>query len=249
MSNKIAALTVAFNETNLLEACVRQFKRPYLEKDMFHMVLVSNKPWHGNHEYDKDTFMRAFKADFVQVDDWPNQAEQFNWGLEHLSGLGFDWAIICDADEYYTRHDFGMIVHDISTTNADAIKVSDMRVYWKLPIFRIAPDQYDNPIVAIKTNKKFISKRHAEVSYDFTNATLYHFSYVRTNQEMKKKIESFEHSNEFDILKWYNDVWISGAKFNLHPVVPEQFQRYYYDPPSREILNNFYDHKEYFQQG
>jgi hypothetical protein len=51
-------------------------------------------------------------------------------------------------------------------------------------------------------------------------------SYVRTDEQMKKKIETFHHSAEFDTDAWYNNIWLPWDKFsgNLHPVVPAQFE-------------------------
>jgi len=248
MGNKVAALTVAFNEPRLIGPCVRQFKKPYLEEDIFHMVLISEKPWRGTVPYDDgETFRAAMQADYIELKYWPNQAEQFNYGLNMLHKEGYEWAIICDADEYYTPLGIKVLLEDIESDITGQLRAPYMEVYWKMPIFRISNRQTDNPVVAIRTDQNFSNKRTPSLSeYGSTIAMLSHFSYVRNDKEMLKKIESFEHSDEFDRNAWYNNVWkkwIPSMK-NLHPVVPEIFQMASYRPAPRPIIKNFYHKKE-----
>jgi hypothetical protein len=246
LSNKVAALTVAFNEPRLLPAIVRQFKEPYIKKNIYHMVLVSERPWHGSHPYDFKTCKAAKGADFILLDKWPNQAAQFNFGLSVLKEKGFDWAIICDADEFYTPVGIQVLLEDIELSTTGQLRAPYMEVYWKLPIFKIFNNQTDTPVVAIKTDQFFENKRTPSLSgYDTSSAVLFHMSYVRSNEEMRKKIDSFEHSNEFDRLNWYENVWKKWEIKNkfLHPVVPEQFSHAFYDPVPKEIMDNFYHGK------
>jgi glycosyltransferase involved in cell wall biosynthesis len=239
---KIGIITVAFNEQDFIVPCIKQF-------DGFnfpHLVLVSNKPWRGMYEMD-NTWVLAKMANSdpenVIVDYWPDQATQFNYGLELLEKDGFDWALIVDADEFYTAEDIGRLVGRIRTTEYDAIYASFMNVYWKSPEYQLFPDQEDYPIIAIKTNKRFKDKRHVESNVITTGTptdlTLYHMSYVRTNEQMKKKIKTFEHSHEFDTDRWYEDTWTwwkPGHKF-LHPVIPSQFEGTIEKPAPDEIRN------------
>lgn len=249
MNNKVAALTVAFNEPRLLPVCVRQFKKPYLDEDIYHIVLISNKPWHGDFSYDNKGYSQAKGADHIIVDNWKDQSEQFNFGLEVLRKNNFEWAIICDADEFYTSLGINVLLEDIDLfSESGQIRAPLMEVYWKLPIFRIYNKQQDTPVVAISTSQIFSNKRTPSLSeYGTTSAILHHFSYVRSNEEMYKKIKSFEHSHEFDTDKWFNEVWLNWEinNKNLHPVVPEQFSHAIYKPAPQKILNNFYAEKEH----
>ncbi len=242
---------MAFNETKLIAPCVRQFKKPYLEEDIYHLVLVSRKPWHGDYEYDPDTVHVAIEhgADLVLTHNWSNQAEQFNYGLEALANEGFEWAIICDADEFYTPIGAEGLFQDIRQAEDDNIvqlRAPEMQVYWKHPFYVISNRQTDTPVVAIRTDQNFSDKRTPALSeYGCTYSVLHHFSYVRTDEEILKKINSFEHSNEFDKEKWYNLVWKkwTPGMTNLHPVVPTQFERAIYANPPISINKNFITNK------
>jgi hypothetical protein len=235
----IGILTVVFNEPDLIKPCIKQF-------DGFnfpHLVLVSSKPWRGNYEMDETWAIAKMHLNNgeVIVDKWPNQATQFNFGLHLLHEEKIDWALIVDADEFYTAESIGRLVELIRSTEYDAIYATHMDVYWKTPAYKILPEQDDYPIIAIKTNKRFVDKRHIESNAKTIGAgrgiTLHHLSYVRTDEQMKKKIETFEHSHEFDTDQWYNDVWLwyNEDSRALHPTVPKKFQQAIYEPVPSEL--------------
>ena len=249
MNNDVAVLTVAFNEPRLLPPVVRQFKKPYLEEDIYHMVLISKTPWCGTCSHDDALTRNAAQgADYVGEGAWKNQAEQFNWGLRALNAKGFKWAIICDADEYYQPISIKIILEEIKKFDREGqIRTPWMEVYWKLPIFRISNKQTDTPVIAIKTDQIFSNKRTPSLSeYGLSSAMLHHFSYVRSDEEMLKKIESFEHSNEFNKMEWYENVWKQWTPTmrNLHPVVPSQFNCAIYRSAPKEIIKNFFLKRE-----
>jgi len=237
----IGILTVAFNEKRLIKPCINQF-------DGFnfpHLVLVSNKPWRGNYPMDETWAIAKTHNRFgsVIIDYWQNQAEQFNFGLSYLKEQGFDWALIVDADEFYTPSAIGKLVGEIRKSRADAITCPFMNAYWKSPDYRLFPNQDDNPIVAIKTNRKFIDKRHSDaLALEATTVQMHHMSYVRNNEEMLKKINTFEHSHEFNLEDWYNNVWLKWApeNMNLHPTIPSEWEKAIYSPAPysiRALLN------------
>lgn len=234
---RIGVLTVAFNEERFIVPCIKQFEFWGFN----HLVLVSSKPWHGEYEAD-NTASIARENTYANVISgvWENQAEQFNAGLETFTN--FDWVLIVDADEFYTRDDVKHLIVDMVNTDADVIRAPDMEVYWKTPDFRILPRQTDNPVVAVRPHVRFTEKRSVDsINSTETDATLHHLSYVRTDEDMLKKIHSFEHSNEFDLDKWYNEKWLdwnntAEKNFDLHPVVPEQFKKALFNPAPAEIF-------------
>lgn len=234
---KIGVLTVAFNESEFIEPCIKQFDG----FNFFHMVLVSGKPWRGEYTMD-DTWAKAkmyINNGDVLIGQWEDQASQFNQGLTFLSEI-CDWALIVDADEFYTAEDIGRLVGAIRTTEYDAILANNMDVYWKTPDYKVWPEQYDYPVIAIKTSKKFKNKRSVEsdvITTNINSVTLHHMSYVRNDADMLKKINSFEHSHEFDQEHWYHNVWLPWevGSTMLHPTVPSKFAGVQYDPAPLEI--------------
>lgn len=227
---KIGILTLSFNEKNLIFGCINQFK----ELNLRHMVLLSTVPWYGEWKFDNSATQYSFLADEVYLGEWKNEHEQFNFGIEVFQKEGYDWVLIVDADERYTKEDVKKIIKLLNTTEADAIRAPNMEVFWKDLNHVIRPhDSGSGPVIAVRTNVRFTDKRTCDAkTFDYTDATLYHFSYVRDDKEMLKKIQSFSHAEEFDSSAWFNNVWILWTEdsINLHPTVPESFPRAIYDP-------------------
>ncbi len=232
MTDKIAVLTVAFQEEKLIKNCIEQFK-PF---DLFHVVLSNNISWNGNLEND-DTpeLARKYGAGLVVEGDWQNQEQQSNYGVNLLND--YEWIIICDADERYMPQDLEKILELLKTANGEILR-SNMNVYWKTIDYEIIPVQTDFPTIAVRSG---ISFAHARETYapvvSWTIYPMYHLSYVRTDEEMLKKIKTFHHSDEFDVMSWYNNVWLpwEPSHTNLHPVVPEQFKQAIFSPLPKEI--------------
>lgn len=238
----IGVITVAFNEERFIGPCIKQF-------DGFnfpHLIMVSSKPWRGEYEMDNTWILSKMYINNgeVIVGDWPSQADQFNEALSIFEFEGIDWALIVDADEFYTTEDIGRLVGQIRTTEYDAILANRMEVYWKTPEYKIASEQLDYPAIAIKTSKRFRDKRSVESNVITTNSkkiTLHHMSYVRSDEDMLKKIHSFEHSHEFDLDSWYKNKWLTWEWYmynknrDLHPTVPSKFNTAIGVPAPKEI--------------
>ena len=54
---------------------------------------------------------------------------------------------------------------------------------------------------------------------------MYHAAYVLTNEELLKKIQTWSHANNFDVMKWYNEKWLNWTPEtkDLHPSWPIAF--------------------------
>lgn len=231
---KVGVLTNAFRERDLIAGCVDQFAGR-----LPHTVLVSNKPWHGDWGPD-DTYSVAIKHGAqVQVGNWSTASEQLNYGLSLYRG--FDWVIICDADERYTAEDLEKFYADLSSyvgrKEIGAIRSNYWDVYWKTPDYKIVPPQTDFPLVAIRPTETFGHIRSFAGNVGWTNAHMHHFSYVRSDEDMAKKVSSFEASKEFNSALWYTMVWEKWTPEmqNLHPVNPPQFKQAVWDPCPEEI--------------
>lgn len=232
---KIGIITVVFNEKNLIKPCIEQFDGFGLP----HLVLVSSTPWRGDYAMDETWAIAKMNIQLgdVIVDSWADQAVQFNFGLQWLQKNGIDWALIVDADEFYTASALGQLIGQIRACRAEAISAPLMQSYWKTPEYRLFPEQDDNPIIAIRTDQRFTDKRASDAAREHSSVTMHHMSYVRSDEEMIKKINTFEHSHEFDKEGWFNGVWLPWTPdhTNLHPTVPSKWQKAIYDPAPYSI--------------
>lgn len=228
---KVGVLTIAYNEEDLIGACVKQFL-PY---QLHHVVLVSAEPWGGEVATPDNTIdiATALGADVV-CGKWESEAAQRNYGIELLKDC--DWVLIVDADEFYTPVGMSILSEDIKMP-ANILRTENMEVYWHDRDHRVTPKQVDSPIVAVRPMVRFTEKRQAHGNTAVTSATLHHLSYVRSDEAMWKKISTFEHRYEFDIKEWYDNVWKTwdSSRVNLHPTNPEQFAQAVYNPVPEEI--------------
>lgn len=203
MKGKVAVLTNAFQEETLIKNCVKQFK-PF---DLFHLVLCPNTSWNGGLKNDRTAIMAStYGANLVVEGDWKTEAQQFNYGLNLLRD--YEWIIICDADERYLPRDLGHIIEMLDVCVGDVLK-SNMKVYWKTKDYEITPEQTDFPTIAVRNNINFLQARATNgLNTSWTMYHMYHLSYVRSDEEMLKKITTFTHADEFDFLSWYNNIWL-----------------------------------------
>lgn len=220
---RVAALTVAFGERRFIGKCVQQFQG-FIDG---HLVLVGDKPWQGGETGDDTAAIAEGHGAIVETGTWPGQAEQFNHGLEQLAE--FDWVLIADADEFYSRDDVERLIMTLGESHhvADVVTAAQMAVYWKSRNWRILPTQTDNPAIAVRPYIRFIDKRTCQGRKVAFRGWMHHFSYARDDEEMLRKIRSFEHAHEFDTQRWYEKVWLPWTEMstNLHPTVPPKFKQ------------------------
>ncbi len=238
---KIGVVTVAYNEERFIKACVGQFA-PY---DIAHLVLISKRPWHGDSYPQDKTGEYAAEAGASVVEKvWKSEAEQRNYGQQFFEKMGYDWVLVVDADEFYTPQTIANLIEFLRISNNTAITALtalNMIVYWKNENYRISPLQQDNPIIAVRPKLRFSKARQTGGHRDVVPAILHHMSYVRTDDEMQKKISSFEHAVDFNTKYWYDNVWLQWTpdKRDLHPVNPPQFEQAILNPIPIEIQEYF----------
>jgi hypothetical protein len=201
---------------------VRQFEGLGLP----HYVLVSTVPYFGDVKPDDTHEIASKSGAIVWTESWESAEVQRNWGLDRMRENGIEWALVVDADEFYTRTSILTLLQSIHTPT-HAVVAPKMSVYWKTPEYRLFPDpQPDTPIVAIRTDQRFTKDRLAAHTHfrSITPATLHHLSYVRTDEEMEIKLNTWPHAHEIRP-NWYEEVWLrwTPESRNLHPVVPHQF--------------------------
>jgi hypothetical protein len=135
--------------------------------------------------------------------------------------------LILDPDEFYTKGDFGRLKQILSSASGTAY-ASAMHTYWKNG-YRIDPPEKHRPCVAVRSGSRarFTHSRGTNASLLRlpNDLILHHFSWVRTDYEVLRKISHYGHSREFDTRRWYEDKWIKwmpGSK-DFHPITPGQY--------------------------
>lgn len=215
---RIGVLTVCYRDERFIRTCIRQL-RGLVTK---HIVLVSDDPWNGFPEpLDHCADIAEKEGAEAIIGNWATEAVQRNYGVSLLQDM--DWIFVVDTDERYTRDDAIKLKNFLETQKVPAFGIGRLKTYWKDTETIVDPEETGGLIVAVQPHVKFTDKRCIDSQWAFLpkDILMHHLSYVRTNEEMKRKISTFEHANEI-VPNWYEEKWLHGETY-LHPVNPSSF--------------------------
>ena len=215
---KIATVAVAYREERLIGKHLSHIPDWVDEK----LVLVSKKPWFGDELPDDGTaqIARDHGATVIEY-EWKTEEEQRNAGQEYLSD--YDWIIVLDPDEFLSTYSWDLLKHQLETTDTPALVVGGQYTMWKNGYMADPPADYQM-LVAVKPEIRFIDKRVVNSPFGVVkDLWLYHFSWAKTDQEVWDKISHYAHAKDFDIKKWFNEVWLrwQPGTQDVHPTTPE----------------------------
>jgi glycosyltransferase involved in cell wall biosynthesis len=213
---KIAVATIAYREARLLPKFLAHI--PDWIDDT--LVLVSSEPWNGEPLPDDGTAQIAedLGADVIEY-AWKNETEQRNTGQEYLSDC--DWIIWLDPDEFLDNQGWENLraFLEAEAFNCPAYITQHQRVFWKQS--EVSPHSDYQQLIATRPSVRFVDNRVVDAWYKEAPVELYHFSWARTDDEVKQKISHYAHAGEFDGETWFNEVWLGDKAENLHPKTPE----------------------------
>jgi len=216
MCKNFCTLTVTYNDEKLIGGMLKGIE------DLYNLVIIS-KPWKGVHTRFDSTgdIAKRMGANVIYKDfDWENrnikavsrETEQRNFGLEYLYNKNFEYILILDSDEYFTKKDINKIIEYVLKNEADSYIPGNAKVYWRSWKHHY---QYKGGTTCIKANIKIDRKRDLDektkkVMMLPNDIVLHHFSYSGTKEEMKRKAET----RPYMILnyKWIDNYW-SNWKF------------------------------------
>lgn len=165
--------------------------------------------------------------------EWELDENERNTCLERARAEGYDYLIIQDADEFYTKKGYENNIADIISNPNWDLFVTPWYSFWKNLDYVIEPNEGSEIIdfpFAIKCNSdvKFVQSRttNAKKSYRLPGIC-YHLSYVLTDEEVYRKINTWGHAKDFDTFSWYRRKWLKWNEntTNLHPLYPDMWKR------------------------
>ena len=206
---KVAVCVVTYNDHRFLKPFLKQIP-DWVEKILF---LVSERPWNGlmsPDAYKTTEILNAHPDKRIETHkmNWPSEALQRTWGLAKL--YDYDWVITIDTDEFFTAESWNDLRLSLNGTHLGTNNVvCKLKTYWKDFDHVFEPGDTHKPSIAVRPKKVvFFDKRictddtHLEVHFP-----MHHLSWVRTDAEVKQKIQNYAHALDFDQDKWYNEVW------------------------------------------
>lgn len=206
------------------------------------VVLLSAKPWYGtNDPPDKsEELAREYGATVIKY-EWSNETEQRGAGQDYLSD--YDWILTMEPDEFLDIETWEKLRKFLESEEANeypAYAISQ-RIFWGKGMESDPPEDFV-PIIVTRPSVNFIDKRVIDTLWKvLPDMTLLHFAWARTDAEIWKKISHYSHAVDFDIDKWYKEIWLARATENVHPTTPSSIPRLIPAvlPPEIEKLNLF----------
>ena len=211
---RLAIETIVYQEPRLIP----KFIQHYQDKVEEILVLSSTKPWRGKSDGIDNTASIARSLGVTVIEhDWDDETSQRNAGLSYL--YDYDWVIVLDPDEYVSNSDWLGLIQTLERAEAPAYVVEHQRVFYKDK--EVFPHSDYQQLIALRpTQSQFVDKRVVNSVYGVAPVDLFHFSWSRTDEEVLRKITHYSHADEL-IPNWYEEVWKSDRKKNLHPKDPE----------------------------
>jgi len=208
---------------------VESISRSYPVMDKI-LILLNYDPWCGtaNIYSSFDTYKKVREIPdpdnkiILISQHWKTEAIQRNFGKDLLHKMGIKWCMIIDDDELYNPEELSNAIKHLETTPHGVVLVQQ-QVYWKTREFCIANLTYGMPTFVLSDLSvvHFDYCRNCKVIGTWETLTPdfiinHHLSYVRTDEQLLRKIETFSHGSEqrqdgqdtVQIWKdWFENIW------------------------------------------
>ena len=259
---KIATYVMTYDQGQWI---MRNLENAYPHVDRIY-VMHSELPW-GYKPEARTTYKNTFDINIIKqsrfIDkvtliegDWLSDTEQRNDCLQRAKDDGYDYLMVHDADEFFFHKDFEKIIQTIKDNpNVDVFAIN-MYAFWKSFKYVIVSNDKgriagtNETIVNLHTVAKYDYIRNVNSGIHMTvpDVICYHGSYVLTDEEVYKKVNMTSHSNDYDGIRWYNEVWLPWnlESKNLHPIWPWVWTHCeIYEGELPEVISDLKVDKEY----
>lgn len=160
---------------------------------------------------------------------WDTEEAQRNACLSRAQSAGFDYMLCADADEFYHEDDYPCLIAELIEDRDSDVFIAHYINFWKrLDTIIEAWDgttRTGHGVFAIRCREglEFRDRRstHSE-SIRVVAAPCYHLGNVMSDDDMKRKLATWSHTNDFDRDWWYRFKWLGweDSTRNLHPCYP-----------------------------
>lgn len=211
---RFAAACCIYDDLRFIRPFVKQMPQ-WVERIIF---LVSQRPWFGDISDTAAATLNEIRevaktdkrVTFIRL-PWKNEHEQRSYGLAVLRE--FDWVLTMDTDEFFTPEGWEDVYRTCNSVHGGTNAVAaNMQTYWKDFDHVWEPGDLHKPVVAVRPySVLFHDKREIdmhEVRFILAER-IHHLSWVRTDDEVWKKIHAYMHARDFDTKDWYERVWKS----------------------------------------
>lgn len=166
--------------------------------------------------------------------EWDTEEDQRNACLMRAKADGIDYMIVQDADEFYHAGEFKQNLLEIAQNPGYELYLTPWISFWKSLDYILVDENskeilgYPQFAVNCNSNAVFSDKRSVSTDKVYKLKGLcYHLSYVLTDEQVWEKINTWGHTAEFDLKKWYKEKWVKWnlSMEDIHPILPRAWKR------------------------
>jgi len=167
--------------------------------------------------------------------DWPTEEAQRNSCLERARAAGFDYMLIQDADEFYTREAYAANLRGIEENPGYDYYAAPFLGFWKsLKYVLLGADGstvtgWPPFAVDCRRDVAFTRARLPQPRSHFDlPGECFHLSFVLSDDEVRGKLGTWAHAHQFDRERWFRRKWLDwnpAYTRNLHPTAPKVWSR------------------------
>ncbi|CAM9672059.1 unnamed protein product [Ectocarpus sp. 6 AP-2014] len=218
------------------------------------LVVVSVRPWHGS-ATDVSPTLRMLEcmlqdADSptrgklrVEVGSWATEPEQREYGnaIIREDVRNFSRVVVLDTDEFWHPVELAKALALAAQQHKVVLAQAEMDTYWASVRSVVSPPEklqalwLVDPRRCVWTQYREVmcdidlwEEHHAALRLQRNDAVVHHLSYVRVEEEIRRKMATFSHAGE-EQSGWYERSWLGWAANNsltdLHPVIPVAYKR------------------------
>lgn len=253
---KIATHIILFGQDKWI---MKNIENSYPHVDKIY-IAYSIKPWNYNpnarniysNSFDLNKIKQSKYLDKITIieGDWFTEEDQRNACVNKAKEDNIDYLMIHDADEFYFHNDFEKMKEFIKSNPNYDIYTCGWISFWKSFKYITVPESLNsivgNPQIVINLNNNISFQRKRKPNgtsiINISNITCYHASYVLTDNELKEKLKTWGHHNDFNVDDWYNNIWLKWypEMLNLHPINPPAwFKAIKFEEKLPEVLKDF----------
>lgn len=231
-------------------------------KNVDHIYIAYSKmPWQYNSNA-RGTYKNTFDLEKITTSpyidkitiiegDWYTEESQRKSCFNAAITDGYHYMMIQDADEFYSDEDYAKIKQYVKDNPHYAYYTCYMKNFWKtfdkIILGLHGEETTGEANIVINLDKgEFGNKRNIEPKLSrchIPGVICYHGSYVLSDEELQNKLKTWGHHNDFDIQRWYQNVWLKWQEndINLHPLEPPCWSKVVsYDGTLPDIIRNHY---------
>lgn len=202
---KTCAIVVCYNEDALIGPCLAQLQ-PYVDQLV---VFHSTQPWNPPRwplDGTLGVIQKYFPDAEVIVKYWPLETPQRNETLEWAQTHGFTYAMVVDADEFYTTDWLEWLAgRDWLGRDWKGVRVRQKH-YWRTLDHRLQPLDTWTPAVLVRTDQRYRIIRDMECGLenqylvndalpDGSVLFMHHLSFARTLPRVLLKMLNSSHND------------------------------------------------------